>query len=184
RDGTDRWLEGTAIGVPERELIYAAARDISERQRAEEERERLEAELRQAQKLEALGRLAGGVAHDFNNLLTAIVGYSELVLERLGEGSLRRDVGEIKRASERAKSLTQQLLAFSRRSTLDPQSLDLNEIVSELDRLLRRLIGTHIELVTVLDGELGHVEGDRGQFEQMIVNLALNARDAMPQGGK
>ena len=149
------------------------------------ERWHLEEQLRQAQKIEAVGRLAGGVAHDFNNLLTIVTGYSDLVLERLGAtDAMRAYVEEIKKAGERAASLTRQLLAFGRRQVLAPQVLDLNAVVTNVDKMLRRLIGENIELTTVLAPELGRVKADPGQIEQVILNLAVNARDAMPQGGQ
>ena len=149
------------------------------------ERWRLEEQLRQAQKMEAVGRLAGGVAHDFNNLLTIVTGYSDLVLERLGAtDAMHAYVEEIKKAGERAASLTRQLLAFARRQVLAPQALDLNAVVTNIDKMLRRLIGENIELSVVLEPELGWVKADPGQIEQVILNLALNARDAMPQGGQ
>ncbi len=149
------------------------------------ERKRLEDQFRQAQKMEAVGQLAGGVAHDFNNFLTIITGYSELLLERLGpEDGQRANLEQIKRAGERAAALTRQLLAFSRRQVLVPQDLDLNAIVADIDKMLRRLIGEHIELVTIRQEGLGKVRSDPGQIEQVIMNLAVNARDAMPQGGK
>jgi nitrogen-specific signal transduction histidine kinase/ActR/RegA family two-component response regulator len=158
--------------------------DVTARKEAEAQRARLEAELRQAQKMEALGRLAGGVAHDFNNLLTAITGYSDLLLAALSDDDpLRRDADEIRKASERATSLTRQLLAFSRQQPLNPVALDLNEVVTEMEMLLRRLIGEDVELVTMLAPGLPPVFADRGQLEQVIVNLAVNARDAMPEGG-
>jgi PAS domain S-box-containing protein len=148
------------------------------------ERLQLEGQLRHAQKMEAVGRLAGGIAHDFNNLLTAINGYSELLLEELDHRHpRRRQVEEIRKAGERAAALTQQLLAFSRRQVLQPKILDLNLVVAGMEDLLRRLIGEDVELVTALDPGLGSVEADPGQIEQVIVNLAVNARDAMPQGG-
>src|SRR5439155_5053059 len=156
-----------------------------ERERAEEALRRTEAELRQAQKLEAIGRLAGGIAHDFNNLLTAIGGYSEFLLEGLPDDTrLRADALEIRKAAERAGTLTRQLLAFSRRTVVKLESLDPNELVTDMDKLFRRLIGADVELVTLLEPGAGRFEGDRSQFEQAVVNLVLNARDAMPDGGK
>jgi PAS domain S-box-containing protein len=151
--------------------------DITERNRAEEE-------LRQAHKMEAVGRLAGGIAHDFNNLLTAIVGYADLVLRQLSTDSvLRNDVEEIRRAGHSAASLTRQLLAFSRKQVLTPQILDLNASVSDVTKLLHRLIGEHIRLEWRLSTPLDRVRADAGQIEQVILNLALNARDAMLTGG-
>jgi PAS domain S-box-containing protein len=148
------------------------------------ERVRLEGELRQGQKMEAIGRLAGGIAHDFNNLLTVIVGYSELVLQQLAQGTpMHRDVEEIRRAGRSAGDLTRQLLAFSRKQILQPQILDLNGIVSRMNAMLRRLIGEDVELVTRLATPLDRVWADPWQIEQIILNLALNARDAMPYGG-
>src|SRR6185503_13123709 len=142
-------------------------------------------QLRQSQKMEAVGQLAGGVAHDFNNLLTAISGYSDLGLRRLGEGDpLRRNLEEIKKASTRAGSLTRQLLAFSRKQMLQAKVIDLNAIVTDMDRMLRRLIGEDIDLVTFLEPSSCRIKADPGQIEQVILNLAVNARDAMPRGGK
>ncbi len=149
------------------------------------ERTQLEEQLRHSQKMDAVGRLAGGVAHDFNNLLTVINGYSEMLSRRLGQDhALQRYPKEIKQASERAASLTQQLLAFSRRQMLEPKVLNLNNSVSAMDSMLRRLIGEHIDLVTILGADLGRVRADPGQIEQVIMNLAVNARDAMSEGGK
>ncbi|MBI4885713.1 MAG: PAS domain S-box protein [Acidobacteria bacterium] len=144
----------------------------------------METQLRQAQKLEALGRLTGGVAHDFNNLLTAILGYARLLEEALDAADPRReDATEIRNAGERAAHLTQQLLAFSRRQVLQPQVVDLNALVSEVAQMLRRLIGEHIALDTRLGGDLGTTRVDPGQIQQVIMNLVVNARDAMPNGG-
>jgi two-component system, cell cycle sensor histidine kinase and response regulator CckA len=163
----------------------ALIRDISERLRSADVLRQKEEQLRQSQKMEAIGKLAGGVAHDFNNLLTAISGYSEMILKRLDrQHPLRGDVEEIKRAGNRAAELTRQLLAFSRKQVLQPQLLDLNAVVFGMDKMLRRLIGADIELVTVLDPSLATIRADRGQIEQVILNLAVNARDAMPTGGK
>ena len=148
-------------------------------------RKRLEAELLNAQKLESLGRLAGGVAHDFNNLLTGITGYATLLLERAnGDGELRRDLGEIVRAADRAAELTKQLLAFGRRQVLKPRPLDLNTVVDGVRPLLQRLVGEDVQLEVRSASDLGTVRADPGQLEQVIVNLAVNARDAMPDGGR
>jgi PAS domain S-box-containing protein len=148
------------------------------------ERER-EEQLRQSQKMEAVGRLAGGIAHDFNNLLTAINGYSELTMIQLkAEDPLLHNLEEIKKAGDRAASLTRQLLAFSRKQVLQPKVLDLNSLVAEIEKMLGRLIGEDIDLQTVLHNDLGSIKADPGQIEQVIMNLVVNARDAMPQGGK
>ena len=144
----------------------------------------LEEEFRQSQKMEAVGRLAGGVAHDFNNLLTVITGYGQLILERLEpEAPLRAQVEEINKAGERAAGLTRRLLAFSRRQTLAPQIVDLNAIISDNEKMLHRLIGEDIEVVTLKDPGLGKGKADPAQIEQVLLNLAINARDAMPTGG-
>jgi PAS domain S-box-containing protein len=149
------------------------------------DRKNIEAQLMQAQKMESIGRLAGGVAHDFNNLLTVINGYAEFVLSRLSaDHEVYPQIKEIRSAGDRAAELTQQLLAFSRKQVLQPKVLSLNDIVRDSDRMLRRLIGEDIELVSVLDPTLRFVEADPGQLNQVIVNLVVNARDAMPGGGK
>jgi PAS domain S-box-containing protein len=165
--------------------IVVILSDITERKRAEEEKAVLQEELRQSQKMEAVGHLAGGIAHDFNNLLTVISGNCELSLLELKEGdSLKGNIEEIKAAVDRATSLTRQLLAFSRRQILDTKVLDLNTIIRDLDKMLRRVIGEDIELVTLLSDGVGTVKTDPGWMEQVIINLAVNARDAMPSGGK
>jgi PAS domain S-box-containing protein len=156
-------------------LIYVV-RDITDRKKLEEE-------LRQAQKMEAVGQLAGGVAHDFNNLLTAILGYCEFLRGPLDRDAFADYVAEIAKAGTRAASLTQQLLAFSRRQVLQPKVLSLNTVVADTAAMLRRLIGEHITLVTRLSPELELVKADPFQLQQVILNLAINARDAMPQGG-
>lgn len=149
-----------------------------------EERKRLEDQVRQAQKMEAVGRLAGGVAHDFNNLLTAINGYSDLLLRSLDRMDPRRaDVEEIKETAGRAATLTQQLLAFSRRQITQPTVLDMNQVVGNLEKMLRRLIGEDIQLKTVRCPDLYRVRVDMGQLEQVLLNLSVNSRDAMPKGG-
>ena len=149
------------------------------------DRKRLEAQYRQAQKMEAVGQLAGGVAHDFNNLLTVIISYSQMLLSDITEdSSARADVQEIKRAAERAALLTKQLLAFSRQQVLRPQILDLNLVIGGLEHMLRRLLREDINIVLTLDGDLGAVAADPGQIEQIVMNLVVNARDAMPGGGR
>jgi len=161
------------------------SRDVTERRRVEEERLSLQEQLRQSQKMEAIGQLAGGVAHDFNNLLTVIKGYSQLSLLDVKEDNpLWGNIQEIDKATQRATDLTRQLLAFSRRQILNPKVLDLNALLKDLEKMLRRLIGEDIELVTLLAGDLGKVKVDPSQIEQVIFNLAVNARDAMPSGGK
>jgi signal transduction histidine kinase/ActR/RegA family two-component response regulator len=160
-------------------------REIAERQRTEEALRRSEDQLRQAQKLEAVGRLAGGIAHDFNNLLTVILSYSQLLLMKLPPADgMRGELEEIQRAGQRAADLTRHLLAFSRQQVLQPKVLDLNAIVTAVDRMLRRLIGEDIDLVTAPGAALGRIQADPGQVEQVIMNLVVNARDAMPEGGK
>jgi PAS domain S-box-containing protein len=147
-------------------------------------RKQLEEQLRQVQKLDAIGRLAGGIAHDFNNLLTVIIGYSDALDTTLaGNDAAREDLAEVKKAAERAAVLTRQLLALSRRQMLQPRTVDVNAIVVSTDRMLRRIIGEDVRLRTVLDRELGTVRADPGQLEQVLLNLAVNAREAMPNGG-
>ncbi len=166
------------IEVAGKKLLTVILRDITERKQLEEQ-------FRQSQKMEAIGRLAGGVAHDFNNMLTAIIGYSQLVQAQLDDASpLRHDIEEIEKAGHRAAGLTAQLLAFSRKQVLQPKVLDLNDVISDVDKMLRRLIGEDIDLVTIAMPDLGRVKADPGQVEQILLNLALNSRDAMPRGGK
>jgi two-component system cell cycle sensor histidine kinase/response regulator CckA len=156
---------------------WGIARDVTERLHLEEQ-------LRNAQQLEAIGRLAGGVAHDFNNILGIIMGHGELLLARSADEQARNGVAQIRRAAERAASLTQQLLAFSRKQVLQPKVLDLNEAVADIQKMLARVIGEDIELIASLHPSLVPVKADPGQVEQVLMNLAINARDAMPQGGK
>jgi len=167
------------------EKIVVVSRDITERKKAEEILRQREEQLRQAQKMEAVGRLSGGIAHDFNNLLGVIIGYSEAMDIRLApDDPLRKNTGEIRKAGERAAALTHQLLAFSRQQVLQPKVLDLNAVVTDIGTMLRRLIGADIELTSRLASHLGRVKADQSQIEQVIVNLVVNARDAMPDGGK
>jgi PAS domain S-box-containing protein len=171
--------DGLPVGV------QGIARDVTERKRMEEALRASEDQLRQSQKLEAIGQLAGGVAHDFNNLLTVIGGYSSILLGKLPpESPYRGSIEEIKKAGDRASSLTRQLLAFSRKQILQPKVLDLNLVVSDLEKMVRRLIGEDIDLLTVTYPVLGKVKADPGQIEQVLLNLIVNARDAMPKGGK
>lgn len=189
-DGTIIWVRDTSRAVRDADgqlLSYEGSlEDVTERKH-------LEDQLRHAQKMEAVGRLAGGVAHDFNNVLTAITGYTSLLLsdlasdrplDRAAQQAVRADLEEVERAADRATALTHQLLAFSRRQVLQLRTLDLNELVHNLEKMLRRLIGEDVELRTVLEPALGKVRADPVQIEQVILNLAVNARDAMPQGGR
>jgi len=165
--------------------VVSFFRDISERKKAEQEMISLEEQLRQSQKMEAIGQLAGGIAHDFNNSLTLIKVCSQLALLELKEGDpLREKLAMIEGATERSANLARQLLAFSRRQVMEMKILNLNDLLRDLDKMLRRVIGEDIELVNVLAEDLGRVKADPGQIEQVILNLALNARDAMPKGGK
>jgi two-component system, cell cycle sensor histidine kinase and response regulator CckA len=182
RDGRVLWCRDEATVMSDqaenRKLMLGVIHDITQHRQLEEH-------LRQSQKMEAVGRLAGGVAHDFNNLLMVIKGNSEMILEQLGVAERsRKNAGEIDRAAEKAASLTRQLLAFSRMQVIQPKALDLNGIVGEMAKMLRRLIGDDIELNIVSGAPLGVVKVDQGQIEQVLMNLVLNARDAMPDGGR
>jgi two-component system cell cycle sensor histidine kinase/response regulator CckA len=181
KDGSWRHLEGiltNLLDVPSVGAIVNNYRDVTERRSLQEQ-------FIQAQKMEAVGRLAGGVAHDFNNILTAITGYTDLLLADLpGDDPRREDVDEIHRAAQRAAALTQQLLAFSRRQVMQPKVLGLNALVTDIEKLLRRLLGEDVSLATVLDPGTGNIRADPNQMQQVIMNLAVNARDAMPRGGR
>jgi signal transduction histidine kinase/FixJ family two-component response regulator len=188
-DGTIHVIQGRGEIVAD-ELgrsvkLFGIVQNVTEAHRAQEALRFSEEQLRQSQKMEAVGRLAGGVAHDFNNLLTVINGYCAMALEKKEEVEpVRKNIEEIQKASERAASLTNQLLAFSRKQVLHPRVLQLNDVVQGMDKMLRRLIGEDVELSTTFDAALGNVKADPGQIEQVIMNLAINARDAMPRGGK
>jgi PAS domain S-box-containing protein len=180
KDGTiiDVEITRNTLTLAGRPAALAMAHDVTKRKS-------VETQLLQAQKMEAVGRLAGGIAHDFNNLLTVILGSSDLLLEGLRvDHQSRADLEDIHKAGQRAAALTRQLLAFSRQQVLTPQVLDLNALIADLEKMLRRLIGEDIEFRTVLAADLGAVRADPGQLEQVIMNLAVNARDAMPHGGK
>ena len=182
KSGEWRVLESTASAVRnahgEVEKLIIVNRDITERRQ-------LEQQLLLSQRLEAVGKLSGGIAHDFNNILGVIIGYSEALQETIGvDDPMREAVDEIEKAGQRAAALTQQLLAFSRKQVLEPKILDLNSIVADVEKMLRRLIGADVELEITPDPSIGKVKADRGQIEQVILNLAVNARDAMQQGGR
>jgi two-component system cell cycle sensor histidine kinase/response regulator CckA len=189
KNGTWRILESSASVVRgakgEINELVIVNRDVTDRKNAEEVLRLKEEQLRQSQKMEAVGRLSGGIAHDFNNLLGVIIGYSDVLDMKLeGNEALRKNVAEIKKAGTRASSLTRQLLAFSRQQVLQPKILDLNSVVNDLAKMLRRLIGEDIEVEINLASDLGKVKADHSQVEQVIMNLVVNARDAMPDGGK
>jgi PAS domain S-box-containing protein len=179
-DGTAIDVETKAVSFPRfgQNHIQLIVRDITERKQMSER-------FRQAQRMEAVGLLAGGVAHDFNNIITTVRGYTELVDENLDDsGTVKEDLNEIKKATERAAALTRQLLAFSRRQVLEPKALDLNTIVTDMKRMLNRTIGANVEFVTNLDPNLGTIKADRSHIEQVIMNLVVNARDAIETTGK
>jgi two-component system cell cycle sensor histidine kinase/response regulator CckA len=181
-DGSTRWIWDRAFPIRDKkgaiERVAGIAEDVTERKRLEEE-------LRQSQKMEAVGRLAGGIAHDFNNLLTVITGYSDLLLTSAELSESARDmIRQIKKSGDRAASMTRQLLAFSRRQMLVPEVIDLNSLIDSLSEMLRRVIGEDIDLELLLESKLGSVTADPGQVQQVLMNLVVNARDAMPLGGK
>jgi PAS domain S-box-containing protein len=166
-------------------VIQCNIRDLTARKRAEDEREKLEEQLRMAQKLEAIGSLAGGIAHDFNNVLSVILGCTELAIGRVRENDgVRDELLEIRKAGERAAALTRQLLAFGRKQVLQPVLLNLNQVAVGVEKMLRRILGEDIDYAQVLAPDLGAVRADPGQIEQVLMNLVVNARDAMPKGGK
>jgi PAS domain S-box-containing protein len=179
----DLWLETWLVPMPDRDVdgsrqVMGVSRDIGDRKL-------LEREFVQAQKMEAIGRLAGGIAHDFNNLLTAILGYADLLMDRIGDNPLlAADLEEVRKAGTRATSLTRQLLAFSRRQPSEPRPLDLNAIVADLLRMLDRVIGEDVRIHVTFENDAAPINADPTQIEQMIMNIAVNARDAMPKGGR
>lgn len=203
-NGRPLFLQGTMQDITDRKKAEEALQEAHERlelrvrertaelaslneelQREIGERQQMEQKFIQSQKMEAIGRLAGGVAHDFNNLLTAITGYTDLLLKKtVTDEPVHRRLKEIQKAADRAAALIQQLLAFSRKQILQPRLLNLNDVITEVEKMLHRLIGEDIELSTVLEPELCHVKADPVQMEQVILNLAVNARDAMPEGGR
>jgi PAS domain S-box-containing protein len=180
-DGTYRTIEGVAVNrfkEPAVRAVVVNARDVTDRRVLEEQ-------LRQVQKMEAIGRLAGGIAHDFNNLLTAILGYCNLLNEDLpADSHMRSDVEEIRKAGDRAAALTRQLLAFSRRQMLQPQPVDVGVLVAQMEKMIKRLAGEDIEVTMRLDAGVPNVKADPSSIEQVVINLAVNARDAMPEGGR
>ncbi len=187
KDGTliDVEITSYPLNFAGRQAELVLANDITERKEAEEALRRSESQLRQALKMEAVGKLAGGIAHDFNNLLTAITGQSEMCLRRLApDDPIYGRIEEIKKAGDRAAVLTRQLLAFSRKQILQPEVIDLNHVVFEVSKMLQRLIGEDIDLLMGLGADLGRVKADPNQLEQVLMNLTVNARDAMPKGGK
>lgn len=186
-DGTESfWLTYRFPLLEEsgRQLLGGVAIDVSGQRQAEQALAERDQQLRQAQKMESIGQLAGGVAHDFNNLLTVILGYSEILLQESETPNCKGSLEEIRNAAERAAGLTRQLLAFSRKQVLEPKHIDLNGVVSNMKRMLQRLIGEDVQINTLLASDLHQVHADPGQMEQIVMNLAVNARDAMPQGGE
>ena len=188
KDGSYRWLSWNSYPLLEQELSFAVCRDITELKAAEEERAKLEVQLRQSQKMEAVGQLAGGVAHDFNNILTAVFGQLDLAVQSLethypAAHDLLEGIQQIEHSAQRASALTRQLLAFSRRQVIQPESLNLNVTLGNLQKMLQRLLPENVTLQQNLAPDLPATKADAGQLEQAIVNLVVNARDAMPDGG-
>jgi two-component system cell cycle sensor histidine kinase/response regulator CckA len=184
RDGSYVWVDYRGVGIPERQMIYGIARDITDRIHAERERVELEAELRNSQKMEAIGRLAGGVAHDFNNILTAMGGYAEFVIAGVAaDDPVRADAEEIRNEVQRATALTRQLTSIARRRSVEPRTIDLNDVVGGMERVVGRLLGAETSLETVLARHPVLLEADRSQLEQVVLNLALNVREAIPDRG-
>jgi two-component system cell cycle sensor histidine kinase/response regulator CckA len=182
---TQALADHAALAITNARLLQSVLRELAEREKAEAALRRTEEQLRQSQKMDAVGRLAGGVSHDFNNMLSVVLSYAGLILSSLGsDHPLRADIEQIQKAGERAAELTRQLLTFSRHQVVLPRILDLNQILAGMGKLLSRLLGAHIDLAQIPGARLGRVEADAGQVEQVIMNLALNARDAMPGGGK
>lgn len=167
-----------------RAFTLVSSRDVTERKRSEEEKEKLEAQFHQAQKLDSIGRLAGGIAHDFNNILAVIMNYADFIAERTnGDEGLREDVSEIQNATKRAVELTQQLLVFSRKEVIEPKILCINKVISGMEKMLKRTIGEDVCLTVNQGSDLWRLYGDEGQIGQVVMNLSVNARDAMPTGG-
>jgi two-component system, cell cycle sensor histidine kinase and response regulator CckA len=187
-DGTTQWLQTTKIPLTlkgKSDYVLGVAIDITGRKNAQDELKKKNEMLVQSQKMEAVGRLAGGIAHDFNNLLTAIIGYGELLkMNRSLDAESQQGVEEVLKSAKRAANLTQQLLAFSRKQVLQPKIVNLNNLIAEIQAMLRRVIGEDIELIVKQEPDLGKVKADPGQIELVIMNLVVNARDAMPNGGK